>query len=116
MLDFSSGWVFFGILGIIIAGIYRISQINKLRKTKNSNDISFRSVVLQTFAYVSFFLYILFYFDPILFIYYILSLIQNGYILYLIQKYRNIENKVNNETEIEDNTPNNSDEFVEISL
>lgn len=96
MIELSSGWSIFGILGVVCALIYRIPQAAKLYETKKSDDVSMKSFTVQTFAYGFFVLYMFKYFDAILFFYYISGGLQNIFVLYLIKKYRNNDTDLGN--------------------
>lgn len=83
-------WHLFGYFGFAFALIYRIPQIQKIRRTKSAKDISGISFVSHNGAYVCFTIYLIMAkdeVDPLLLIYYLAGFFQNMLIFYYSVKY-----------------------------
>tara|TARA_Y100000590_G_scaffold233768_1_gene263352 strand:- start:1259 stop:1648 length:390 start_codon:yes stop_codon:yes gene_type:complete len=129
MLELTSGWSVFGILGVICALIYRIPQAKKIYQTKKSDDVSMKSFSVQTASYMCFIIYMCKYYDTILFFYYISGGLQNLIVLYLIKKYRSNKNitkdvevvstdtyNQNNDTYINESIPESLQGFTDVTI
>ena len=95
-------WNYIGYLGIFFAGIYRIPQIIKIYKTKKGGDISKRSFLLQSSAYICFIIYIVMdkeTIDYLLLSYYLMGIFQNIFII-AMKKYYKEKNSENNENNV----------------
>ena len=82
--------ILFGWIATCFSLVYKLPQINKLYKTKNSDSISLRAYSIQTISYFFYIIHGLFNSDYPIIVMGISSFIQCLIILYLSLKYRQI--------------------------
>ena len=90
-------WNYIAYLGIFFAAIYRIPQVIKIYKTKKGGDISKRSFILQSSAYICFIIYVSYgkeSIDYLLLVYYLIGISQNMFII-AMKKYYKEKNRPN---------------------
>jgi len=89
-------WNIFGYIGIIFAMIYRIPQIIKIYKNKRGEDISTKTFILHSCAYIFLLIYISNKSptDYLILSYYIIGIIQNLIIVLMKRYYKNSDETV----------------------
>lgn len=84
----SIGLLIVGYMGLLTSLIYRMPQLYKLYKVKDSKSISAYAVLTQSSSYIFYFIYSWYVYDTIYILTSAISLFQNILILIFYVKYR----------------------------